>query len=94
MSELQSSFSQNKLLRTASNYVAPDMGEQSSDYEQLKKRAREEREAQLASIANGTDDIGTTSKVDESGYIQLSYTEYNRIQQKKIDSSSNETMFR
>lgn len=38
--------------------------------------------------------MGTTSKVDESGYIQLSYTEYNRIQQKKIDSSSNETMFR
>jgi len=38
--------------------------------------------------------MGTASKIDESGYIQLSYTEYNRIQQKKIDSSSNETMFR
>ena len=70
------------------------MSDMTEDYDQLPDRVRQDRDARINMYANGGDDMAAQNKIDESGYIQLSYTEYNRIQQKKIDSSSNETMFR
>ena len=72
MSELSSSITKSSLLRSAANYVSPSACENTEDYEQLKKRAREEREAQLAAIASShgdTGDMNSVSKMDESGYI-------------------------
>ncbi len=59
----------------------------------LRDRAREDKYARLGMAERG-DPSNITEKQDDSNVIQLSYSQYNKIQQKKIDSYSIDSMFR